>query len=179
MKFLLYLKSWKLFLIFITGIIIVTFYSYTIEAFLLLWTIYIAWVYHIGVIIHGLLPCELKPKIGYFKFNCLFLPFVVLFGTALALLETIFNFSIPIPSFIVNWIISIIFLGYWAWCWLYISMYAGRMLESVIEGQLVNRSDALKAFVCFLAFPYGVWYIQPAVQRVLKKYEVGKSTINN
>ncbi|MGZ3814089.1 MAG: hypothetical protein ACXVB0_23960 [Mucilaginibacter sp.] len=48
---------------------------------------------------------------------------------------------------------------------------AARMLESMFEGELVNRSDALKAFFGLWFFPFGIWYIQPAVKRVLDKYD--------
>jgi len=53
--------------------------------------------------------------------------------------------------------------------------FAGKMLESVIEGEIVGNSDALKAIICFVIFPVGLWYIQPAIQRVLAKYD--KQTI--
>jgi len=71
---------------------------------------------------------------------------------------------------------SIAILIYMIWTWIYIIMFAARMLESAIEGQLVNRSDALKGCFCLLFFPIGVWYIQPAVQRVLNKYNSTNET---
>ena len=78
---------------------------------------------------------------------------------------------LPTLSYTIQSIITIIFLFYFIWSWLYISMFAARMLESVIEGELANKSDSLKGFFYFLFFPIGVWYIQSAVQRVLAKYK--------
>jgi len=120
---------------------------------------------------HDLIPLALKPKIGYFKFNCLFIPFIEL----LLVFTNVFHMSVPKPSDTIRSINSGIILFYGLWCYIYIAMFAARMLESVIEGKIVKRSDSLKGFVCLLFFPYGVWYIQPAVQRVLKKYESEKS----
>jgi hypothetical protein len=51
-------------------------------------------------------------------------------------------------------------------------MFTARMIESVANGYLVNRSDSLKAFFGFWFFPVGIWYIQPAVQRLVKENEV-------
>jgi hypothetical protein len=55
---------------------------------------------------------------------------------------------------------------------LYSFMFAARMLESAIEGKIVNRSDSLKTFFYIWFFPIGIWYIQPAVKRVLIQQEI-------
>ncbi len=180
MKFLLYLKPWKLFFIFFICMILSCSPSFGTAAELVFWVMYTGWVYHIGVTMHGLIPPSVRPKISYFKFNCLFIQFIALLFVFVTLIATVFNISIPNLSDNIRSITLGIYLGYSIWCWIYISMFAARMLESVIEGKLVNKSDSLKGFVCLLFFPYGVWYIQPAVQQVLRKYEHAKGQpVNN
>jgi hypothetical protein len=57
-------------------------------------------------------------------------------------------------------------------------MFASRMLESHFQKGIANRSDSLKAFLCFWFFPFGIWHIQAAVQRVLAKYESSDGSTN-
>ncbi len=89
---------------------------------------------------------------------------------------------------LVNYLIANQFLG-WGWfvpilvClgvnFLYIFGFASSMLESVIEGKVVNMSDSIKGIICFWVFPFGVWQIQPAVHRVLKSRQQTTLVNNN
>jgi hypothetical protein len=171
MKFLLYLQPWKLFLIFFLSVIFSSNHSIGLGVCLLCWIVYTGWIYHIGITMQRLIPLSTKPGIKYFMFNCLYIQFVFIAMVAFAIAKMLFGLYLPTLSYIIQLITSVVFLSYFIWSWLYISMFAARMLESVIEGELVNKSDSLKSFFCFLFFPIGVWHIQPAVQRVLVKYK--------
>lgn len=172
MKFLLYIKPWILFLIFIIGSIIPTDSFYGLIIDLPIAIISVGWMHQIGITMYNLIPEKLKPNIRYFNFCC----WSILILIVILSIQTMLNpLSIKVSDFKIQAIFFLPVGLYLLWSLLYASMFAARMLESVIEGKIVNRSDSLKGFVCFMIFPIGVWYIQPAVQRVLSKYEPAKS----
>ncbi len=70
-------------------------------------------------------------------------------------------------------------LLYLFFSFLYVFAFAARMLESMIEGEIVGISDSLKGLLCFWVFPFGVWQIQPAVQRVLATRQNPTTATNN
>jgi len=166
MKFLLHLKPWILFLIFLIGMIFSGDSSYYgLFICYLFFTIYIGWIYQIGASMYNLISNP-KSSIRYFKFSCWFMGVSIILSNLFYL-----YFSQFIPhNATIDLIASISLPCYSFWSWLYISMFAARMLKSAAEGKSVNKSDSLKLFLCFFIFPIGVWYIQPTVQRVLKKY---------
>ncbi|HTD97881.1 MAG TPA: hypothetical protein VK668_01275 [Mucilaginibacter sp.] len=164
MNFLLRLKSWQLFLL-----LIVPYFLTSIPYFGNLFYItgivmYVGWPYAIGTRMHALMPDKLKPGITLFKYCCIILIVIIItlntwqvyFG------GTTFLSRYQVSDFVILPIL--LFLIFYIW------MFAPRMLESVIEGRMVYRSDSLRAFFGFWFFPIGVWYIQPIVHRVLDKY---------
>jgi hypothetical protein len=173
MKFLLNLKAWQLFVILFIGMISSSDSSYGLFISMFFFLIYVSWIYQIGITMYNLIAVQSRPGIRYFKFCCLFM----LFLSVLSELFYVYIIQFIPQRDIIEPIISIIVPCYAGWTWLYISMFSARMLESAIEGRLVMRSDSMKGFVCIIAFPIGVWYIQPAVQRVLNKYKVVRAPL--
>jgi hypothetical protein len=167
-NFLIRLKPWQLFLLFIVPYFFSSVTYLSIVTMPIWISAYIGWIYSIGVTMHALIPNKNKPNVTYFKYCCALLACtliaIMVFSGLLG--ETNFMMKYPIDLFIIFPIY--IFLCFSVW------MFAARMLESMIEGEMVNRSDALKAFFMFWMFPIGVWYIQPAVKRVLDKYNNDK-----
>jgi hypothetical protein len=164
MRFLLNLKSWQLFLIFLLSSIFSMFpyIGWIVNLTFLL--IYIGWVYSIGSAMHNVIPKHLRPNISYFNFCCLILVFAVLL---LSVYVDYIGQDYTDDQFwwIEASIVCLMGIGF------YIFSFAAKMLESAIEGRIVGFSDSIKAFFCFWFFPWGLWHIQPAVQRVLAKYE--------
>jgi hypothetical protein len=160
MPFLLKLKSWQLFILIIVPAFIsnsLSIYSTIVSLSLL---ISFSWIYIVGTTMHSLIPVSVKPNIKYFRFYFLLIIIaLIMIGIA--------QFSRDNST---TWLSvtggGIYIVGFICACG-----FAGKMLESIIEGEIVNNSDALKATICFLIFPIGLWYIQPAVQRVLAKYD--------
>ena len=172
MKFLLRLKSWQLFLLFVLPYFLTSVPVVGI-VFLLIWTVsYVGWIYAIGTTMYDLLPLEKnKLWINHFKYCCILygVAIIAIFMLSGLLGSTDFMNKYPIDLFIVLPVsIYIAFSIY---------MFAARMLESMIEGRIVYRSDALRAFFYIWMFPLGVWYIQPAIRRVLDKY--GNNVVKN
>jgi len=168
---LLRLKSWQLFLLLLLSYFLPSGYVFERVANLLFIGIYLGWIYSVGFVMHSLLPDKRKPGITYFKISCLFI--IVLFIT----LSFTGGYTINQDNYKEYgnsiWFLVPLIL-YTIWSMLYMFMFAAQMLESMIEGRLVLRSDSLKGFFGFWFFPFGVWYIQPAVQRVLDAYAVDK-----
>ncbi len=164
MEFLLRLKSWQLFvLVFIPAMIPGDTLWGSISAF---WVVvYIGWIYAIGSSMNKLIPEKVRPQASYFKFSCLFI-LIAVFGILLTGGYKINQDNIQDYGYKAWILIPLSF--YMMWSMLYVFAFAAKMLESVIEGQAVGLSDALKAFFGFWFFPIGLWYIQPAVQRVLQ-----------
>jgi len=64
---------------------------------------------------------------------------------------------------------------YYLWSAFYVIMFAARMLKSVTEGELVNRSDSLGTFL-YMAFTlWGMWSIQKQVHFILANKVIVKS----
>jgi len=145
------------------------FWSFSVSGicFFLLWTgVYIGWIYSIGKTMNALMPDKIRPNIKYFNFYCTGSVTMLFIMVALTYFNsTLYKLEDPIRIGItVALTLFYFFLFFSMW------MFAARMLESVTEGRLVYRSDSIRAFFYFWMFPIGVWYIQPAVKRVLDKY---------
>jgi hypothetical protein len=163
MDYLLRSKPWQLFVILLLPGVFSEFSRYTgiWSSFSIL--IYVSWIYIIGIKMNALIPENKRPGVKLFKIHFWLLVVFILVAYNILIYSrfmtennTIFQLAILFANFY-------LFTNFW--------MFAARMLESVTEGYVVNRSDALKAFFCFWFFPLGIWYIQPAVQRALAKYE--------
>ncbi|MDP9080896.1 MAG: hypothetical protein M3O71_26045 [Bacteroidota bacterium] len=170
MDLLLRFKPWQLFVILLIPWVLSWFSSFTGIWDSLFLLIYVGWAYAIGIKMNALIPENKRPGVKLFKINFwLLVVFTVLVVNILVYTRAIMDN---------NTIFSIVFAAVFIYLILSIWMFAARMLESMIEGYVVNRSDALKGFFCFWFFPFGIWYIQPAVQRVLAKYEQGNPEVN-
>jgi hypothetical protein len=171
MKFLLYLNPLTLFVIFIASLFFASDSSYGLYIGFIFAIVYAAWIYQIGGNMYTLVADLNKPGIKYFQFSCVFNPCIVIFGQLfnLYLIQYIPDRDTVEP------ILNILIPVYMAWSWVYINLFAARMLKSASEDKLVKRSDSLKNFFGLLFFPIGVWYIQPSVQKVLNKYESPRS----
>lgn len=160
MRFLLKLKSWQLFvLIVIPAFIPNSLIIYTKVLYLSLFVSF-AWIYLVGTTMHSLIPAAVKPNVKYFRLYFL----LIIIALILFRIAQLSSDSSTTWLFAAGVIIYVI--GFTCACG-----FAGKMLESIIEGEIVNNSDALKAIICFIIFPVGLWYIQSAVQRVLAKYD--------
>ncbi len=162
MKFLLRSKSWQ-----ILALVCVPFFLpfdgiIGIICRLIGLFIYHTWIFTIGTTMHFLLPQHLKANIKYFKISYGFNLFFCLIAIAAS-----YNNSTTVDFEYIYISISVFYI----FSMLYFFSFAGRMLESMIEGRVVSNSDALKALFCFWFFPWGVWQIQPAVKNVLDKYQ--------
>ncbi|MET3498656.1 MULTISPECIES: hypothetical protein [Mucilaginibacter] len=156
MRFLLKLKSWQLFALIVIPAFVPN--SYTVLMYLSL-LIGLSWIYAIGVTMHSLIPV-IKPDIKYFRFSLL----LIIIALIISRIAQVGGDNLAIWFSATGGIIYVI--GFICACG-----FAGKMLESVIEGEIVGNSDALKAIICLIFFPIGLWHIQPAVQRVLAKYD--------
>lgn len=157
MRLLLKLKSWQLFALIVIPAFVPN--SYTVIMYLSL-LIGLSWIYIIGVTMHSLIPASIKPDIRYFRFYFL----LIVIALIIFRIAQVSGDNLAIWFSATGGVIYVI--GFICACG-----FAGKVLESVIEGEMVGNSDALKAIICFIIFPIGLWYIQPAVQRVLAKYD--------
>jgi len=154
MNFLLRLRPWQLFLLVLIPSLF--FFDTLFCRFVrsMGYGIYISWIYAIGIRMYKLMPNP-KPNIIYFKICSV----IVASSLVLTIVISPFMYDYEIPVIICLMI-----------CFIYMMAFSAKMLESMIEGEIVGFSDATKAFFCFWFFPFGLWYVQPAVQRVLDKY---------
>ena len=159
MKILLRLKAWQLFVLTLVPMMFVGLNILFQIIYLLGAAIYVGWIFSVGSTMHSFIDSESRPRIIYFKISCLLMFSIIVVG-----------FYTPFESigntyfYFVFGIIGIVVM-------LYSFMFAARMLESAIEGKIVNRSESLKTFFYIWVFPIGVWYLQPAVKRVLMQHE--------
>lgn len=163
MRFLLLLKPWQLLLILIFLMLLplggyIGIITHFAGSFL-----YLSWVYSIGKTMHSLLSKQMRVNASYFK-ACYIIGII-----SLLLFTVLFSFNklnfdnMGDSLFIV--IIPLILIQ------LYMFSFSARMLESMIQGELVGLSDSLKAFFSIWFFPLGLWEIQASVQRVLCQHD--------
>ena len=93
---------------------------------------YIGWIYSIGVTMYNLIPVSLKPNgIRYFKLSCMVTWLILIF----------FSFYYPLNINEAN----IYFTGATMMLLIgniiFIVSFSAKMLESVIEGKIVNFND--------------------------------------
>jgi hypothetical protein len=163
---LLRLKSWQLFLLFISPALFLNVPIINIVLCFLWLGGYIAWIYSAGAKMYALLPADLfKPSIIYFKYKCLLLAIVIL--TYAIILGRHSPAVFLSPKYIV---IIIALLPIYLYLNFSICSFSGRMLESVIVGRMVSVSESFKAIFCFWFFPIGIWYVQPAIKIVLQRH---------
>jgi hypothetical protein len=130
--------------------------------FMIIW---FGWVYSVAMAMYKLIPKKDKPGITYFKFSSVFATvyiFIVLcYG----------GYSITPDSFDqygnVVWVLTTLHF-YLIFALMYILYFAAKVLQYAIAGKPLGFSP--KLFFGFWLFPIGIWYIQPAVQKVLDKY---------
>jgi phosphotransferase system glucose/maltose/N-acetylglucosamine-specific IIC component len=129
-----------------------------------------SWIYAIGVKMNALMPVKIRPGVMSFRIHCILLVIVAVFMyNDLHYLVSLTGGHRYELVVIIAFTLIYFYLLFSVW------MFASRMLESMVKGYFVNRSDALKSFFYFWIFFYGVWYIQPAVQRVLAKCELNNA----
>jgi len=163
MDLILRFKPWQLFVILLIPWVFSWFSSFTGIWDSLFLLVYVGWAYAIGIKMNALIPESTRRGTKLFKiYFWLFVAMCLLVNNILVYTRVVMDNGT---------VFSIVFAFVYLYLLINIWMFAARMLESMIEGYVVNRSDALKAFFCFWFFPFGIWYIQPAVQRVLTKYE--------
>jgi hypothetical protein len=165
MRFLLRLKHWQLFLLIVLP-------AYFISNSLIgriidcVWMVFfIGWIYVIGISMYTLVQNKDKFNINYFKFSCLFV------SVAFAAIIIIYGgYSID-QSFYQRdsglILLLISFHAYLIWSLLHIFYFAAKALVSVTEGDVVRFSEFYRTFLAFCFYPIGLWFIQPAVQKIL------------
>ena len=160
MNFLIRLKPWHLFLLVFVPMIFssVDYIGSYLTA--MSYLVYFGWMYSIGFKMHSLIPKHLAPKILLFKIGCVALTLcisasIILKNVGIDLLAES-NFYWFVALCIVNFSFGF-----------YVFSFASRMLESAIKGKIIGLGDSLIGFFGFWFFPIGLWYIQPAVHRVL------------
>src|SRR4051794_19394555 len=103
-------------------------------------------VYSIGGCHELIYSSNFRPTLTYFQFSCAFLLCVIL----------VFSFNgkynfMHIPLWL-EWSLIL----YYLWSAFYGVMFSARMLKSVTEGELVNRSDS---FITFLYRIYAMGFM--------------------
>jgi hypothetical protein len=111
---------------------------------------------------HSFIPQKIQPGLRYFQFSCVFL--------LVAIVALIADNRYNIVN--LSWWLELPIMVYYFWSAFYMIMFAARMLESAIEGELVNRSDSFSTFLYIGFTPFGLWSIQKKVQRVLASKNV-------
>lgn len=171
MDFILRLKAWQLFLIFISPALIpVRFLDDPVVfavSFLFLLVV-LFWIYSIGVKMNALVPVAFRSRVARFKIYCL----LVLTSFAITILWSLTAKSLGIAT--VNSIVLVFSMAIAYFYFIFsIFMFAARMLKTMKLGYPASNSDAIGEFFLIWMFPIGVWIIQPMVNKILARHEQG------
>ena len=168
MDFILRLKAWQLFLIFVVPTFIFQPFLNDLLLFalgLITWAFIFFWIYSIGVKMNALVPIEFRPRISRFKTY-------YLVSAVLQVILLIWSFFIkdPLASTTYEIVLQCLLIAVGLYFALSIFMSAARTLKMAILQHHVDKSDAMLEFFCIWMFPLGVWVIQPAVNKVLREH---------
>ncbi|WP_295792846.1 hypothetical protein [Mucilaginibacter sp.] len=171
MDLLIRFKPWHLFFLLLIPIMFSWFSTFAGIWDSVFFVFYTSWTYAIGIKMNALLPEASRPGTTSFKIH-----FWLLVGFTLFALNILLYIQLPTISEGYNLLFQLILILIYFYLLFNVWMFAARMLESHFQKGIANRSDSLKAFFCFWFFPFGIWHIQPAVQKVLAKYEAPEAS---
>jgi len=174
MNFLLRLKPWHLFVLLLIPWVFSLFSAFAAIWHSVLFVVYAGWAYAIGIKMNALLPEAIRPGITSFKIH-----YWLLVSVTIIAFNVVPYIQLPAHSGDYSGSFQVIFLFTYFYLLFNVWMFAARMLESNFQKGIANRSDSLKAFFCFWLFPFGIWHIQPAVQKALAKYESNITSPNS
>lgn len=197
MNWFLKAKHWQLFLL-IFGlpiafrfIIFTTFFFSSEDEFILLTPLlvlstlanfisillFFGWLWSVGVILQEHTPDALKLNISYFKMAVI-IPFIINVSVAiwfqLTFGENTFNpdfigftFFVLFIYVIVLFAISLIPMGYCIF-------FVAKTIKILALKKEVRISDFKSEFVFIVFFPFGVWFLQPLINKIKNKTITGK-----
>ncbi|MES2107905.1 MAG: hypothetical protein V4577_04110 [Bacteroidota bacterium] len=173
MEFLIRLKAWQVLLLILFPAFLSNYDSLQPVIWtLMVYVIYWAWIYAIGIKMNSFIPANLRPGLTSFKIHSYLLLIFLITLFAAEFFGQLPDIESPYAMYFGLGAMTIsLYLLFNVW------MFSARMLESVIVGTIVNRSDSLKAFLCFWFFPIGIWFIQPAVNRAVAKYAANNAQL--
>ncbi|WP_162996489.1 hypothetical protein [Mucilaginibacter celer] len=120
-------------------------------------------MHSIATTMHSMIPASVKPSVTYFRYGC----FLMVLSTILISISLADNLNNPTLT---AWLLvtgSLVYLVSFT----YVCSFSARMVESMLQGEILGNSDSLKGILCFWIYPIGLWYVQPAVRRILAQYD--------
>jgi hypothetical protein len=157
-NFLIYAKSWNIFLLFVSIIFLPgLFYVWNIISYLLFTQLsmlnigfILIWQYTVVKKLHSKFPKGISINISYFK--------RIILCTIIILWVWPYFSSYSNISFIIYLNTAVIYSTY----------LTAKSLVTVEQGKLVSFYDVIGVCIYIWMFPIGIWSIQPRIQKVLK-----------
>ena len=167
MKVIFKLKEWQVFFLLVIPMLF-TSNSIWSRIIISIWfSMYIGYIYSIGVTINILLSEKIKQKTAYFKISCFLLVIsvwiiLVLFGGYYIDQNNYGDYGDKI-------FLIIPFHLYLLWSILYVVYFTSQTLIFAINGNIANDSGLLKVVFALYFLPIGIWFIQPIMKNFLYK----------
>lgn len=160
MNFVLSLKHWQVFLIFLVGSITSNFTWEGRELLTLGFNsvgliIYFFWYFAVGLELTEHLPSRVNLSRNLFIFNA----FVLLISRAV--IELVFDghySTNELPGFL--WILYLMFALF------QFIFYPSKALRSIEIAEEANFSEYIGYFLMILLWPFGIWWIQPKLNKI-------------
>lgn len=186
MKKLLLLKHWQLFLLLISGPVIVFFLTFVMIAsnyiggttFILMqlltlctMSIFFFWLYTLATNLNRKLPDVMPMNINRFKvfWAIPFLYIVLIYAFMMFTIPFISNGNIPNP-FIFLLIFPLHLFS--MFCIFYCLYFVAKSLKAVELQRKVSSGDYIGEFFTLWFFPIGIWFIQPRVNKLFAEDNV-------
>ncbi|MBD3581190.1 hypothetical protein [Flavobacterium selenitireducens] len=186
MKFFLRLKHWQLFLIAFAipfcvyiGIFVCSFVLYQdptllLQLFPLILVLSLfgqyGWIFSVGKLLNAQLPNDAGLKLGHFYFF-FFFPLVYIFVFALGV-GSVFSASPEMmePHLLPFLLLVVLPIHFFAiFCMFYCLYFVSKTIRSVELGKEAVLSDYIGEFFMIWFFPFGLWLLQPRLNKLISQ----------
>jgi hypothetical protein len=163
MDFILKLKHWQVFLIFLGGSFLINFTWINEDVLTLIFNIiglliYFFWYFSVGLELTEHLPPRIELPKTFFIINS----FVILIS--IAILIIVFD-----GEFSTNGLIGFLWIIYLCYAFFQFMFFPSKALKSIELGNKAKLGDYFGYFLLTVFWPIGIWIIQPKLNKINKE----------
>lgn len=116
---------------------------------------YVGWLWSMGSFLNSIVKAELRPRMGFFRFSSIYTALYVFFFMASFESNELVLWAVIIPLHLLE-----------MFCILYLLFFVSKSLVLGERAKPVSFYDHAGPLFLLWLFPFGVWHIQPRVNRL-------------
>ncbi|MFD1187775.1 hypothetical protein [Pontibacter rugosus] len=128
-------------------------------------SVYVLWLWAVGLWLHQRLPAQVNPLYFHLS-NLYFILYTILFVYTLSVIrDSIITGIFPLGMLALLMPLHLLS----TFCYLYIVYFVARAMVSAEQHQTVSFSAYAGTYFLFLLLPVGIWWLQPRLNRLYLK----------